>query len=193
MNADSVGTEPRDLLRSVLKSQYHAALATLRGAIEACPRELWVSDEFPKPYWRVAYHALYFAHFYLQPRVPDFVPWDLDQHDIHSLDDRPPPRGFDDNEEFKGVPESPPQTGKPYTQAEVLAYWDLCDSMIDAGVDRLDLLSNESGFSWYRVPKIEHQIISIRHIQHHAAQLAERLRHATHTHLEWVGAQRRQR
>src|SRR5687768_10299172 len=31
-------------LRSVLKSQYHAALATLRQAIDACPDDLWVSE-----------------------------------------------------------------------------------------------------------------------------------------------------
>jgi hypothetical protein len=56
--------------------------------------------------------------------------------------------------------------------------------------DRLrpDLLSAESGFSWYPVSKLEHQIINIRHLQHHAAQLGDRLRYATtDVGVEWYG------
>jgi len=182
-----------DNLRSVLKSQYHAALATLRQPIAACPEELWTSDQFPKPYWRVAYHALYYTHFYLQPNVAAFIPWDHDQLDVHSLDDRPMPKDFKGFEELRGIPASPPQTGIPYTKDQILSYWTICDGMIDAGVDQLDLLSSDSGFGWYHVPKLEHQIINIRHIQHHAVQLAERLRCATDMRLEWVGWNRRRK
>jgi len=42
----------------------------------------------------------------------------------------------------------------------------------------LDLDSAESGFSWYQMSKLEHQLVNIRHIQHHGAQLADRLRSA---------------
>ena len=62
---DSVAGEPdRDeLLRSALKSQYHAALAMLREPIERCPDDLWFSRSHPNPFWWGAYHALYYAHF----------------------------------------------------------------------------------------------------------------------------------
>src|SRR5258707_10070780 len=54
----------------------------------------------------------------------------------------------------------------------VLEYWEFCDRMIDDAVDALDLDGTESGFSW------EHQFVNIRHIQHHAAQLIDRVRSA---------------
>ena len=50
--------------------------------------------------------------------------------------------------------------------------------MIDDAVDALDLDSTESGFSWYHMSKLEHQFVNIRHIQHHAGQLIDRVRSA---------------
>ena len=54
-------------------------------------------------------------------------------------------------------------------------------------MDALDLNSTESGFSWYRMSKLEHQLVNIRHIQHHGAQLADRLRSAADIGISWVG------
>ncbi len=59
--------------------------------------------------------------------------------------------------------------------------------MVDAAVDGLDLEAPECGFWWYKLPKLDHQINNIRHIQHHAALLSGRLRQATGTDVEWVG------
>jgi hypothetical protein len=64
------------------------------------------------------------------------------------------------------------------------------DDRIDGAVDAIDLAGAESGFSWYRVPKLEHALINIRHVQHHAAQLATRLRTACDVGIDWVGARR---
>ena len=36
--------------------------------------------------------------------------------------------------------------------------------------------------------KLEHQLIAIRHIQHHTAQLMDRLRAAENVGVDWVGA-----
>ena len=69
-------------------------------------------------------------------------------------------------------------SGEPYTQAQVLEYWEFCDRMVDDAVDGLDLDRAESGFSWYRMTKLEHQFVNIRHIQHHGAQLIDRVRSA---------------
>ena len=62
--------------------------------------------------------------------------------------------------------------------------------MVDDAVAALDLHAPESGFSWYKVSKLEHQIINVRHIQHHTAQLADRLRSAADIGISWVGARR---
>jgi len=75
----------------------------------------------------------------------------------------------------------------------VLEYWSFCDGMIDGIVDAMDVLSPESGFWWYPIPKIEHQIVNIRHIQHHTAQLADRVRTAANVGIDWVGARRQPR
>ncbi len=161
-----------DALRWALKSQYHATLAMLRAAINRCPEDLWASrDGHANPVWRIAYHTLYYTHLYLQPNNWIFHPWEHHQRGIQRMDELRKSR-------------------RPYTKAEVLAYWRICEAMVDDAVDALDLDDPQSGFSWYKVPKMEHQIINIRHIQYHQAQLADRLRLATGTGIGWADARR---
>jgi hypothetical protein len=152
--------------RSVLKSQYHAALAMLREAVERCPADEWLNADHKNAFWQVAYHTLFFTHLYLQRDEAEFQRWA--QH-----------RGDDDGIE-----------GDPYTQAQVLEYWSFCDRIVDDAVDALDLDSAESGFSWYRMSKLEHQFVNIRHIQHHGAQLADRVRSAADIGIRWVSSGR---
>ena len=52
----------------------------------------------------------------------------------------------------------------------------------------MDLLDPQCGFPWYKVSKLEHQLVSLRHVQHHAAQLADRLRAEVDHGVRWVGA-----
>ncbi len=166
-------------LRAVLKSQYHATLAMLRETIEGCPDELWFSKEYTNSFWQIAYHSLFFAHLYMQPNEAAFRPWEHHQSDVQNPDGIPGPP--DPNSALPLIP-------RPYTRAEVLAYWSVCEQMVDRAVDALDLRSPDSGFSWYKVSKLEHQIINIRHIEHHMAQLADRLRSSAGTGVKWVGA-----
>lgn len=58
---------------------------------------------------------------------------------------------------------------------------------IDTAVDRLDLTAPTSGFSWYQMPKLEHQLLNLRHLHHHTGQLADRLRQVTGRGIRWVG------
>lgn len=178
---------PEETLRTILTSQYHAALAMLRQSIELCPDELWSDTAHTNQFWRIAYHVLYYTHLYIQPTVFTFTPWEHHQTGLQYMDDiKAPP----EIEELVELPDRPAQTGVPYTKAELLTYWDICEGMIDASVDELNLLDPESGFSWYKLSKLEHQIISLRHIQHHTAQLMDRVRAATGSGIDWVGARR---
>lgn len=156
-----------DTLRTVLKSQYHASLAMLRDAIERCPREEWLSTPQKNASWQLSYHALFFAHLYLQRDEAAFQLWE--KH-----------RGEGD-----GI------GGEPYTQAEALEYCDFCDRIVDDAVDALDLDRTECGFSWYQMSKLEHQFVNIRHIQHHAAQLIDRVRSAADVGIAWVAGRQR--
>jgi DinB superfamily len=166
-------------LRSILKSQYHASLAMLRETLERCPADVWSSKDHVNSFWQVAYHTLFFTHLYMQPNEAAFTPWPGHQGQVQHPDGIAGPA--DPKSTLPLIPE-------PYTQAQVLAYWTICDQMVDDAVDALDLDDSESGFWWYKVSKLEHQLISLRHIQHHTAQLADRLRSAANIGIKWVGS-----
>lgn len=157
-------------IRSALKFQYHAALKALREAIEKCPDAMWNDpDDRAVPFWRVGYHTLFFTHFYLQQDRRDFRPWARAHAEAHweSLDG--------------------PKVSEGFTRADLLEYWQVCDGMIDAGVDALDLSAPQCGFPWYKMGTLEHQLVNLRHIQHHAAILSARLRTQAGISINWVG------
>jgi hypothetical protein len=162
-------------VQGALKSQYHAALAMVKDSIDRCPDDLWTGGEWASEFWQVAYHTLFFTHLYLQPDEKAFRPWEHHREEYQCLETLPWP------------PHRPPNLGEPYTKQQVLEYWALCDAMIDGGVQKLDLDANECGFWWYRMPKLDHQIMNIRHVQHHAAQLAGRRLRAGLGEGDWVG------
>ncbi len=136
----------------------------LRNAIERCPTGEWLSSDHKNAFWQISYHALFFAHLYLQPDEAAFRIWEKHHGDGDGV------------------------AGAPYTQGEVLEYWAFCDRMVDDAIDALDLDRPDSGFSWYRMSKLEHQFVNIRHIQHHAGQLIDRVRSVAHVGIHWVAA-----
>jgi hypothetical protein len=164
--------------RAALKSQYHASLEMLKEALERCPDELWLDATHVNAFWQIAYHALFYVHMYLQPDLKSFKPWAEHQTDVQYQN---------------GIPGRPkkdsplPVMPEPYTKTQVMTFWSICDSMVDDAMDSFDLLEPNSGFPWYTCSKLEHQMISIRHLQHHAAQLGDRLRTAGGTGLTWLG------
>jgi hypothetical protein len=178
---------PDEALRTILKNQYHAAMAMLRQSIDLCPDEIWSGGDHTNHFWRIAYHVLYFTHLYLQPKLEAFTPWEHHQTDLQYLDNIPAPPEI---EALVELPHRPPQTGEPYSKEEMLAYWTFCDEMIDSAIDALDLLDPESGFFWYKLSKLEHQVISLRHTQHHTAQLMDRVRAASDNGVDWVSSGR---
>jgi hypothetical protein len=166
-------------LKPILKSQYHAGLAMFRDAIEQCPPELWMARGHVSAFWQIAYHTLFFTHLYLHREESAFQPWAGHQRDVQHQDGLTGPAD---------VRSALPVLPRPYSKDDVLAYWRVCDGMVDDALDGMDLASESCGFWWYPVSKLEHQMINLRHLQHHTAQLADRLRTATDVHVEWVGA-----
>lgn len=154
--------------RAAFKTQYHAGLKMIRNAIELCPDDLWEGGQYPRMYWRITYHVLYYTHMYLMPSREDFVPWEKAQDNCAQLWDNPP-------------------VCRPYTKAEMLEYWAIVDSLVDAAMDNLDLERADSGFSWYEMSKFEHQLVTLRHIQDHAGHLGDRLQEAGIDAWDWHG------
>ena len=165
-------------VKTALKSQYHASLEMLLEAVNKCPDELWLDTTSVNAFWQVAYHALYYVHMYLQPNLESFQPWEQNQKNVQ----------FQNG--FPGAPRAGsnlPLIPEPYTKAQLLEFLALCNGMVNSAIDTFDLLEKKSGFPWYTCTKLEHQIISIRHLQHHTAQLGDRLRGAGEEGLTWLG------
>ncbi len=168
-------TESNIDLHAVIKSQYHAAIGMLRRAVELCPDDLWLSREHPNAFWHVAYHVIYVGYVYLQPDFESFRPWPNHREGAQFLG--PTPRN----------PQQRPKIDEPYSKAEIVEFLQICEAEVDSAVDKLDLNSPVSGFPWYKMSKLEHQFVSIRHLQHHTAQLADRVRRTAGVGVEWIG------
>jgi hypothetical protein len=173
-------TLPKSAFTDSLKNQYHANLAMLREAIERCPDELWFDARPTNAFWQIAYHVLFFTHFYLARDAASFVPWAEHQSGTQNDDGIPGPPD----------PRSPlPLIPQPYTRDQALRYWAIVDALVDRSVDVMDLHRDETGFH-YRMSKLEHQLVNLRHLSHHAAQLADRLRQANGHGVKWMGGSR---
>ncbi|HLJ93513.1 MAG TPA: DinB family protein [Gemmataceae bacterium] len=163
-------------IRSALKSQYRAALKMLHEVIEKCPDGMWNDPaDHAAPFWRVAYHTLFYTHFYLQQTQEAFRPWARHCEEAEFISSVP------------WEPHRPPKTCEPFTRNDLLEYCNECLAMIDVGVDTLDLSAPQCGFPWYKMSVLEHQIVNIRHLQHHTAALASRLRREACIGIHWVG------
>lgn len=161
-------------VEEAISSQYLAALEMLRRAIERCPPELWDDHRYENRYWHIAYHTLFYTQLYLQPTERDFTPWVGHRELYNFLGPVPWP------------PHERPVIGEPYRRDELLACLEFCRAEVGRRLPGLDP-SAPSGFPWLPMRKLELQLYSIRHIQHHAGQLIERLRMATGRGVDWVG------
>ena len=152
-----------NILHSV-RRQYGASLAMLRQAIDTCPKSLWLAPEYPNRFWHIAYHAVYYTNFYLQPTEADFRPWAKHKPDAQYLARK---------------------IEVPYSKSEVSEFHEICCAEVEAKVPAIDLEA-PSGFPWLSFNKLELQFYNIRHLQHHTGQLADRLRTAMNIGTPWV-------
>ena len=157
-------------LYGTIQSQYQAALEMLRQAIAACPESLWNAAGEQSHFYRVAYHALFYTHLYLQPTIADFVPWEGHKHGAESV----------------GSGQAA-DTAAQFSKEDLLAYHELCVDQVRSRVPALDLES-ASGFEWLPFDKLELQFYNIRHLQHHTGQLCDRLRTGADLGVDWVSA-----
>jgi hypothetical protein len=145
-------------IQGVIQSQYLSALAMLKQAIVRCPAPLWDAAQDKDKSWFKAYHALYYAHLYLQPTRKDFVRW----------------RGH-----------GKPMSTHALPKEEVLEYLAFVEQEVIRRVPFIDL-DAESGFHGIRVDKLELQFVNIRHIQQHTGELYERLGARRGIRLDWA-------
>ncbi len=156
-----------------MHSQYHAALAMLAQSIERCPEELWSDQKYPSPFWRIAYHALFFTHLYIQPTIEQFKAWPQHREEAEMLGSLPWPP----HRKALDVP--------PYSKEEVLEYLAFCKQQVSEKMSTLDLEAG-SGFDWLAFSKLETLLYELRHLQQHIGELDERLG-VQGIQVDWVG------
>ncbi len=162
--------EPLDVIRS----QYKASLEMLKQAIIKCPESIWDDPVDKTKFWRIAYHALFYVHLYLQSSEQEFIPWEKHRKDHQFLGTI----SWDSNRQ--------PEIGEPFTKVDLLDYLDLCLQQVDEKTEKL-ILEAESGFTWLPFNKFELQIYTLRHTQQHTGELMERLGSRAAIDLDWIG------
>lgn len=94
----------------VIRSQYQASLAMLRGAFERCPDEVWDDPGCGNRFWHIAYHSLFYTHLYLQVRAEEFTAWEKHLEEYQFMGKIPFP------------PHRAPNIGDAYSKEDVLEY-----------------------------------------------------------------------
>jgi hypothetical protein len=110
----------------------------------------------------------------LQDSEKDFTPWTQHRDQYQFLGPLPWP------------PHEEPRIGEPYNKEEILEYLEICEEQVEEKTTSLTL-DAESGFEWLPFGKMELQLYNIRHVQHHAGQLIDRLRTKENIEVRWAG------
>jgi hypothetical protein len=160
-----------DLHQAILR-QHEAPLKMLENAIQLCPDDLWLRGS-PNRFWHIVFHTLFYTHFYLSTTEKDFVPWTKHRAEYNFLGAVP------------WRPEGAPIQHIPYKQSELLEFQAFVIEAVHQQVPLLDW-NAPSGFSWLPFTKLELQLYTVRHTQHHTGQLADRLRTQAGIGLPWV-------
>lgn len=152
-------------ISAIIASQYRAGLGMLRQVIERVPEEQWNTEGYNSPNWQIAYHVAWATKFYLGPDPESYEPF---------------PNAIEGAESLGGAQDwENPEVGITleghHTQAELLSFLDDIHNTLLPSIEALPL-EQDSGFEWYPYSRLELHINSIRHIQHHTAQLIERLK-----------------
>ena len=154
--------------RTIIWSQFGAAIDMLENALLACPDGLW-SDRCRQPrFWYVAYHALFWLDLYLTGSIERFAP--------------PAPFTLGELDPAGLLPE------RAYAKYELKAYLEHCRDKCRATIEALsdEKAHQRCVFPWGNVSFAELLLYNMRHVQEHAAQLSLILGQTTGSGPGWV-------
>lgn len=161
-------------ISDILASQYKAGLGMLRQALEKVPDEEWNTEEYNNPNWQVAWHVIWATKFYLAANSESYVPYENAIEGAESLG------GTQDWEN----PEEHVKVEGFHTKDELISFITEIERTLILKIESLPFEGN-SGFDWYPYSRLELHINNIRHLQHHTAQLIERLKAKGITGFPW--------
>jgi hypothetical protein len=160
-------------VKEVFANQFEAALCTLNECIDRCPEAAWRSKIVNLEFNQAVFHTLIYTDFYLGDGDETFR-----QQPFH----RDNQGRFGDYEEFEDRVQV-----AIYERPFIQAYMTHCRTKLSATIaaETDESLGEQSPFPWLTFSRAEVYVYSIRHIQHHAAQLILRLRRDYKQDMPW--------
>ena len=155
-------------LQTTVWRQFGAAIDMLENAIRVCPDKVWGDRIGFYEFWYYAFHTLFFLDFYLSDSAEAFAP--------------PAPFGL---EELDPAGVLPPRV---YTKEELLTYLEHCRRKCREAIQSLteEKAHADCGSLRPGLTLLELRLYTMRHVQHHAAQLNLILRQKTNSAPGWV-------
>ncbi len=155
--------------RELVWRQLGGSIDMLENAILACPDEAWQAGEPPRALWYVTYHTLFFLDLYTFGTLDGFAP--------------PSPFTLDELDPAGVFPE------RVYSRAELGEYLHACRDKCRSAIAAVtpEAAAKQCEFGWIQESYAELVLRSIRHVQHHTAQLNWVLREKTGAAPRWVG------
>ena len=157
-----------DIWKKVLDSQYAAAMRTMELVIENCPDDLWDSREQGPPVWHVLYHAAFYAQLYVGDSEDSLRPQSLHWPNAEQLGEEPT---------------------NLISKEQLSDYFIWLRRFLKGQIEGCTEgdLKGDAPFHWLPFSRAECLVYSLRHVQHHAAEMCDRVKAATGKGFSWVG------
>lgn len=157
-----------DTARTALASQLAAALQAIENAVVACPPSLWGDRVGPHEFWYIVYHTAFWLDCYSSETVEGFTP--------------PAPYTLGEMDP-KGV-----YPDRVYSPQEMLAYLThgRAKALAVIGAMNDESAARRWRYGTYDMTRFETFLVTLRHVQHHAAQLQLLLRQSGVEPPRWV-------
>ena len=156
-----------DNLKKIIWQQLGASIDSLENAIKSCPEKVWGDKTGFHEFWYMVYHTLFFLDYYMSGTSENFAP--PEPFTLSELD----PSGL--------LPE------RAYTKDELLKYLEHGRQKSRKVINALteETAHQPCGFK-KDLTVAELCLYTMRHVQHHSAQLNLLLRQQTDFAPKWV-------
>ncbi len=165
-----------ETFRASLGQQFEAALRTLQHCIQACPAAAWNRPVARYPFCQVVFHTLFFTDYYLGPNPAAFrgQAFHRSQADL-----------FADYEQLEDC-----EPVSLYEKEPLETYLDFCRTKVASVLaeETEASLAAPTQFPRRDFSRAELYPYTLRHLQHHTAQLILRLRLDTDVDIPWYGS-----
>ena len=153
--------------KTIIWQQLGAAIESLENAVKACPEKVWGDKPGFHEFWYITYHTLFFLDYYMSGTDQGFAP--PEPFTLSELD----PSGV--------LPD------RVYSKAELLQYLVYGRQK---SKENVDAMTDDNAHQPCKFKKdltvAELCLYTMRHVQHHSAQLNLLLRQQTDSAPRWV-------